>query len=93
VIWLAEMTVSGLKCLDGATITFEPSGCTAIVGANNSGKSSVLRALRLFFEQSAAITGTSGQESSAQRPQSAARSSPTRKLGLVPWLRQENLSR
>jgi len=56
VIWLVEMTVSGFKSLDGATVTFEKTGCTALVGPNNSGKSSILRALQLFFEEKAVMT-------------------------------------
>lgn len=55
-IWLDEMEVSGVKSLDSTRITFERSGCTAIVGANNSGKSSILRALQLFFDQTARMT-------------------------------------
>jgi predicted ATP-dependent endonuclease of OLD family len=68
VIWLAEMAVMGIKCLDGATISFERSGCTAIVGANNSGKSSVLRTLELFFDRSASMTEDERTKDSASTP-------------------------
>lgn len=54
-LYLREMIATGFKALHGSSITFERQGCTSLVGANNSGKSSYLRALELFFSQQATL--------------------------------------
>lgn len=51
-----SLKLTRFRSIETAEIQF--SGCTAVVGENNSGKSSVLRALRVFFlpqEEAAAV--------------------------------------
>lgn len=46
---LKDMSVAGFRCLDGLHLTLET--LTALIGANGTGKSSVLRALQFLFGQ------------------------------------------
>lgn len=46
---LSSLTVTGLRCLDGMSITFDP--LTALIGANGAGKSTSIQALQFLFGQ------------------------------------------
>lgn len=46
---LAHLEVTGLRCLHGFNVSFEP--LTALIGANGAGKSSTVRALEFLFGQ------------------------------------------
>ena len=52
---LLSMKVVGLKSLKDTQLNFVEHGCTALVGPNDSGKSSLLRALWLFFTEHPAV--------------------------------------
>lgn len=54
---LVSMKVVGFKSLRSTEILFAQEGCTTLVGSNDSGKSSILRSLLLFFRESGAIRG------------------------------------
>jgi energy-coupling factor transporter ATP-binding protein EcfA2 len=53
---LIELRVTGFKSLDNAVLVPEEQGCTSLVGANNAGKSSLLRSLAVFFNPTLTIT-------------------------------------
>lgn len=54
---LVTVTVKGYKCFRDAGTIIEPKGITSLTGGNDSGKSSFLWAIHMFFNHKARIIG------------------------------------
>lgn len=48
-MYISKLRIQNYRCFEDTTVEFEP-GVSVIIGENNSGKSSLLSALRLIFE-------------------------------------------
>ena len=53
-MYIASLAITNLRCFPKTTIEFQP-GINVILGENNAGKTSLLRALRLMFDRSSRL--------------------------------------